>query len=172
MKTKIIKILIITSVLILTSCSTEKKLKRSVEKHGIKESISFVTTTYPEYFKAESVTLHDTLYVEKIVTIEKEYDFTSTLDSLKAIYEFENEQLKFSLSKKTGKVKFQIKNDTILVRDTINITTKCPEIICPDIDKLDTNSTNSNIIIVGLIFILILIIIIIIILYYNYKNIK
>ena len=33
--------------------SSQNKLQRRIEKHGIKESISFVTAKYPEYFKAK-----------------------------------------------------------------------------------------------------------------------
>jgi hypothetical protein len=46
----------------LVSCvSSQKKLQRRIEKHGIKESISFVSAKYPEYFESKDTTIHDTI---------------------------------------------------------------------------------------------------------------
>ena len=41
----------------LSSCSSQKRLQRRIERHGIKESIGFITRKYPEYFKSKDTTI-------------------------------------------------------------------------------------------------------------------
>lgn len=159
-------IIILLSLLII-SCSSEKKLHRAIQKHGIKESVGYVVTKYPEYFKQESVTIHDTLIKRDTIIIEpKIFDFKSELDSLN-MFKFENEKLKLSINKNTGKGKITIKYDTIFRVDTLYRDIKCPEIICPDIDKLNSHKSNKN---YHYLLIILVIIALFLFLIYNNKN--
>jgi hypothetical protein len=119
---------------LLSSCSTQKKLKRSIERHGIKESIGFVVSNYPEYFRAESVTVHDTIEIHD--TIIKEA-FTIDTVIVTDTFRFENERLKIELNRVTGTFRATVKHDTIFVNKTVPIAVKCPELICPDVAKLE-----------------------------------
>ncbi len=62
----------ITAIFALSSCvSSQRKLQRRIEKHGIKESISFITAKYPEYFKAKDTIIHDTIIkVDSVIVPE------------------------------------------------------------------------------------------------------
>lgn len=157
MKTKIVKILLISSVLFTSACSTEKKLHKAIQKHGIEESITYIVSTYPKYFEQEAITIKDTIYVDKIIEVEKTYDFTATIDSLKSLYTFKNDKVTFKLDKKTNKVNFAIK-DSIVYKDTIINVVDCPTIVCPDIDKLPKGKDNNNLWYIILILIILILI--------------
>ncbi len=158
---------IILLSLLFISCSSEKKLHSAIQKHGIKESVGYVVTKYPEYFKQESITIHDTLIKRDTITIEpKLYDFQAELDSLN-MFKFENEKLKLSINKNTGKGKVIIKSDTIFRIDTLYREIKCPEIVCPDIDKLDCDKSDKN---YNYLLIILAVIALILFLIYNNKK--
>lgn len=136
--------LILGAIVILSfaKCNPEKKLQKAINKNGQKESVAYIVTHYPEYFKAKEI--HDT--IESVVTLTVEpqtindyvsrYDFYDIFYLNKTIIK-QNDSLKIELSKDRNggiKIKAESKKLTATTTVTIPIVTKCPE--CPDIDKL------------------------------------
>lgn len=125
---------VVLALLLFSSCiSSQKKLQRRIEKHGIKESIGFVQKQYPEYFKSKATTIHDTIIHHD--TIIKEIHIINTVlqPDTNNIFTFEDEKVKVSLDVNTGEFEIEIKPDTIFYAKEIPIATKCPELICPDV---------------------------------------
>jgi hypothetical protein len=129
--------------LALTSCSSEKQLQRRVERHGIKESIGFVTSKYPEYFKSKDTIIHDTLIrVDSIVV--PQIDTTLILSDSSDFYHYRSDSLNIMINKLTGRLKMNIKPRTIYLHDTLYMAVPCPEIICPDCDDLKDNTKQGS----------------------------
>jgi len=133
--TTIVLGLILIALLALTSCSSQKRLQRRVEKHGIKESISFVIQKYPEYFKSKDTIIHDTLTIIREVA-PPEIDTTLILSDSTGFWVHSSDSLTVLVNKLTGELKLNIKPRTIYIHDTLTIFTECPQIICPDCDDL------------------------------------
>ena len=58
------------TIFLMSSCaSSQKRLQRKIERHGIKESVSFVIYKYPEYFKTKDTIIHDTTIIEKVIEV-------------------------------------------------------------------------------------------------------
>ena len=143
---KILKLFILCGVLTILFCScisSQKRLQRRIEKNGIKESISFVTLKYPEYFKAKSETVHDTVFETDTIRIESDTvnvflidssGFLSYSDSLVSVY----------VNKATNKAKIIVKEREVIRFDTVSVSVPCPEIICPDTDSLQSNIESEN----------------------------
>lgn len=125
-------------LLLLESCSTQKRLQRSIEKHGIKESISFVGAKYPEYFRTDSVTVHDTIIRTDSIRIPGVDVSVSLRDSLDWLVH-ESDSLRIAVNTKTGKTRVVVEPRLIEVHDTIHIRTECPPIECPEVKKLGDN---------------------------------
>ena len=140
-------IYIITAVCMIffmSSCiSSQKKLQRRIEKHGIKESIAFVTQKYPEYFKGKDTTIHDTIIKHDSIIVPQ-IDTTVILSDSSNFWHYKSDSLSLVLDKLTGRLKLNIKPKTIYVHDTITVETKCPEIICPDCEDLKDLTTPDN----------------------------
>jgi hypothetical protein len=140
---KILNILIL--LIALTSCNTEKKLAKAINKHGQKESVTYVVKEYPEYFKdfivrdTVQVTVRDTIKIEKTVL---DTTFTMVEDGTLVS---ENEHLKFELTKLgnkykavlTGKPKEIIKEKIVNV--PVEVDRPCPdtEIFYQDVQKME-----------------------------------
>lgn len=129
--------------LALTSCSSEKKLQRRVERHGIKESIGFVIAKYPEYFKSKDTIIHDTI-VKHDTIVPPQLDTTLVLSDSSGFYHYKSDSLTLLVNKLTGRVKLNYKPRIIYIHDTIPIMTKCPQIICPDCDDLKDNTKKGS----------------------------
>lgn len=140
-------IFIVVSVIALfamSSCSSQKRLQRGIEKHGIKESIGFVINKYPEYFKSKDTTIHDTTVIERLVEVPT-IDTTVILSDSSDFWHHYSDSLQISLNKATGELKFKYKQKPIYIHDTITVETVCPQIICPDCDDLkDYTKKGSN----------------------------
>lgn len=128
-------ILAVFSLCICSCIGSQKRLQRRVEKHGIKESIDFVTNKYPEYFKSKDTTIHDTTIIEKLVKVPV-IDTTVILVDSSNFYSYQSDSLSLIINKLTGRLKIQIKPRTIFIHDTVTVSIQCPEIICPDCDDL------------------------------------
>lgn len=119
--------------LALTSCvSSQKKLQRRIEKHGIKESISFVANKYPEYFESKDTVIHDTIIkVDSIIV--PDIDTTVILSDSSNFYHYRSDSLTLVINKLTGRAKIHFKTKTVYFHDTTFIEVPCPEIKCPEI---------------------------------------
>ena len=106
--TTIVLGLITMAFLALTSCSSEKKLQRRVERHGIKESIGFVIAKYPEYFKSKDTVIHDTTIIERLIEVPT-IDTTVILSDSSGFYHYKSDSLTLLVNKLTGRVKIRIK---------------------------------------------------------------
>ena len=125
----------IIAIFCLASCSSQKRLQRRIEKHGIKESIGFVTQKYPEYFKSKDTVIHDTLIKVDSVIVPT-IDTTVILSDSSDFYHYRSDSLSIMINKLTGKLRMNIKQRTIYIHDTITVSVECPQIICPDCDDL------------------------------------
>ena len=118
---------------LFTSCiSSQKKLQRRIEKHGIKESISFVSNKYPEYFESKDTVIHDTI-IKVDSVIVPEIDTTLILSDSSNFYHYRSDSLTLVINKLTGSTKIRIKQKTIYLHDTTFVEIPCPEIKCPEI---------------------------------------
>jgi len=143
MKTIITFILIgIVSIFVLSSCSSEKRLQRKIERHGIKESIGFVINKYPEYFKSKDTVIHDTIVKHDTIT-PPQLDTALFLSDSSNFYHYRSDSLNIIIDKLTGRLKLNYKPRTIYIRDTVTVTVECPQIICPDLENLKDNTKDD-----------------------------
>lgn len=120
--------------LMLASCvSSQKKLQRRIENNGIKESIQFVREKYPEYFKSKDTIIHDTIVFSDTIRIKADTIKANLIDS-NGVLLFSDSLISLKVYKATNKAEITIKEKDIAVKDTIPIQTKCPELMCPDIE--------------------------------------
>ena len=129
--------------LALTSCSSEKKLQRRVERHGIKESIGFVINKYPEYFKTKDTIIYDTTIIERSVEVPT-IDTTVILSDSSNFYHYKSDSLTLLVNRLTGRVKIRLKQRMVYVHDTVRVSIPCPQIICPDCDDLKDNTKKGS----------------------------
>jgi hypothetical protein len=158
---RILTVLGIFALLALTSCNTEKKLAKAINKHGQKESVTYVVEKYPEYFKdfivrdTVQVTVRDTIKIEKTVL---DTTFTMAEDGTLVA---ENEHLKFELTKLgdkykavlTGKPKEIIKEKIVNV--PVEVDKPCPdtEIFYQDLSKMQLkHKTIQNVLAFSILF--------------------
>ena len=144
MKALIIFIILgIISIFFMASCSSEKRLQRRVERHGIKESVGFVIAKYPEYFKTKDTVIHDTL-IRFDSVIVPQIDTTVILSDSSNFWVHSSDSLTVLVNKLTGKLKMNIKPRVIYLHDTTFVAVECPEIICPDCDDLKDNTKTGG----------------------------
>ena len=130
MKKLLFSIILIST---LTSCiGSQKRLQRRIEKHGIKESIGFVTAKYPEYFETKDTVIHDTI-IKVDSVIVPDIDTTVILSDSSNFYHYRSDSLSLVINKLTGRTKIRIKQKTIYLHDTTYVEVPCPEIKCPDV---------------------------------------
>jgi hypothetical protein len=133
---------IILFALLLSSCSTEKKLSRAINKHGQKESVAFIVKNYPEYFKYEAQIVHDTV---PVIITESKVD--TTFIELRDTITIQNERIKVVLQKtdQGWNLSGTVKADTVFVP----VQVQCPPLTCPDMDKIQTGSTWTQYLVSG-----------------------
>ena len=129
----------IIAIFYLSSCSSQKRLQRKIERHGIKESVGFVVNKYPEYFKSKDTVIHDTIIMLDSVMIPT-IDTAIVLSDSSNFYHYKSDSLSILINKLTGRLELKIKPRVIYLHDTIITETKCPIIICPDCEDLKDNS--------------------------------
>jgi len=126
-------------VFLISSCaSSQKRLKRRIEKNGIKESISFVVLQYPEYFKSVPDTVFETITETDTILIKSDTINTVLIDSNNVLL-FSDSLVSIKVDKTTNKAKIVIKDRYVYRTDTISISLPCPELICPDTESLQSN---------------------------------
>jgi hypothetical protein len=137
MSTKTVFAIFVISILVfvISSCSSEKRLQRRVERHGIKESIGFVISKYPEYFKSKDTIIHDTI-IKHDTIVPVQLDTMLILSDSSNFYHYRSDSLNIIIDKLTGRLKLNYKPRIIYLHDTIKVETKCPQIICPDCEDL------------------------------------
>jgi len=135
----IITILFLT----LTSCSSQKRLQRRIERHGIKESVGFVIQKYPEYFKAKDTIIKDTIEVHDTVTIKAD-TITAFLNDSSDFYHYRSDSLSLVIDKLTGRVKIVYKEKKVPITKTIYRNVPCPKTICPDCEDLKDYTKEST----------------------------
>ena len=136
------KLFLIVLLAGFTSCiSSQKRLQRRIEKHGIKESISFVSNKYPEYFESKDTVIHDTIIkVDSIIV--PHIDTTVILSDSSDFYHYKSDSLTLVINKLTGKAKIHVKTRTIYLTDTTFVEVPCPEIKCPEIKDYTKQKIN------------------------------
>jgi hypothetical protein len=137
---------ILTLVLIiLTSCSTEKKLQKAINKHGQKESVEYVVKKYPEYFN--NFLVKDTVEVllKDTVIVEETFLDTIFVADVDGTYVAENESLKLQITKLNNKLKAKVnvKPKEIIVEKEIKVPVQI-EKPCPDLQIFQNNITELN----------------------------
>ena len=124
------------TIFLMSSCaSSQKRQQRKIERHGIKESVSFVIAKYPEYFKTKDTIIHDTTIIEKVIEVPT-IDTSIVLSDSSDFYHYKSDSLSILINKLTGKLKLNIKPRVVYLHDTVRIAIKCPQIICPDCEDL------------------------------------
>lgn len=146
-KRLLITIGIMLLIISVSSCNPTKRFQKAINKFGQKESANYIITHYPEYFTSK--TIHDTTIVEIPVIVPSDtlnvgFDCDSLVQALQdgtVVVLGENKKLKLEVEKlgKKLKIKSTLKPDTLLIHDTIIVTTKTP---CPDLDKLSTHDVD------------------------------
>jgi len=132
----------LVAIVCMASCSSQKRLQRRVERHGIKESVSFVIQKYPEYFKIKDTVIHDTLIKVDSVIVPT-IDTTVILSDSSDFYHYKSDSLTLLVNKLTGRVKIKIKQRTVYLHDTLTVSVPCPQIICPDCEDLKDYTKES-----------------------------
>jgi hypothetical protein len=131
------------ALFIFSSCSSEKKLQRRVERHGIKESIGFVLNKYPEYFKSKDTTIIDTVIINDTIIIKADTVHAILSDSSNFLL-LDNDSISLTIDKTTNRIKIVYKERIVPVTSIIYRKVPCPKIICPDCDNLQDNTNKPN----------------------------
>ena len=134
---KIIATVISISIL-FCSCNSQKRLKRAIEKNGIKESISFTVLQYLEYFKSVHDTVTETVTVHDTIRIESDTITANLIDS-NGVLSFSDSLVSVKVDKVTNKVRVVVKERYLYRTDTVSVSLPCPELICPDTESLKSN---------------------------------
>lgn len=146
-------VFIILTLLGLTACSTEKKLQKAINKHGQKESVTYVVENYPEYFKSfivkdtVEVMLHDTVTIEATTL-----DTLFIIDDQDGTYVAENDALKLQITKLNNKLKATVlgKPKEIIVEKEVKVPVEvdkpCPDMITfyEDLNKTQVELKSKN----------------------------
>ena len=147
-------ILVILSALFMISCaSSQKKLQRRVEKHGVPESIAFMAAKYPPYFVKKDTVIHDTIIKHDSIIVP-ELDTTVILSDSSEFWHYKSDSLSLVVDKITGRTKIHIKTRKVYFHDTTYVETQCPEIDCPDCDNLVLDKKGPSYIWYVLVFLL------------------
>ena len=133
----------IATLFVLSSCTSEKRLQRRVERHGIKESIGFVINKYPEYFKSKDTIIKDTIEIHDTITIKAD-TITAFLSDSSNFYHYRNDSLSIVIDKLTNKVKIVYKEKKVPITKVIYRNVPCPKIICPDCEDLKDYTKSSS----------------------------
>jgi len=159
---RILTVLGIFALLALTSCNTEKKLAKAINKHGQKESVTYVVEKYPEYFKdfivrdTVEVMLRDTITIEATTL-----DTLFIIDDQDGTYVAENEALKLQIQMLNGKLKAKVtgKPKEIIVEKLVEVPVEvdkpCPdtEIFYQDLSKMQLkHKTIQNVLAFSILF--------------------
>ena len=143
---KLLKILILIGCLtiLLSSCiSSQKRLQRRIEHHGIKESISFVALKYPEYFKADSVTVHDTISIRDTIRIKAD-SVNVILNDSNGVLSFSDSLVSIRVNTSTNKAKIVIKERLVVRTDSVYVSIPCPEVTIPNVESLQSNIESGS----------------------------
>lgn len=147
MKEILIKLssVIILGLIILTSCSTEKKLQKAINKYGQKESVEYIVKKYPEYFNnylvkdTVDVIIHDTIITQEI-KLDTVFVFNED-----GTYTAENESLKLELTKLNNKLKAKVnvKPKEIIIEKKVEVPIQV-EKPCPDLELFKSSVIALN----------------------------
>ena len=159
---RILTVLGIFALLALTSCNTEKRLARAINKHGQKESVTYVVKEYPEYFKdfivkdTVEVVLRDTVTVEATTL-----DTLFIIDEQDGTYVAENDALKLEIVKLNNKLQAKVtgKPKEIIVEKKVEVPVEidrpCPDtaIFYQDLQKMELkHKTVLNMLVTSILF--------------------
>ncbi len=147
-------ILIILSALFMISCaSSQKKLQRRVEKHGVPESIAFMAAKYPPYFKKKDTVVKDTILIHDTI-VTKADTVTTFLSDSSGFLTLNNDSINLTVDKATNEVKIVYKEKKIPYAKIVYRDVACPEIDCPDCDNLVLDKKGPSYIWYVLVFLL------------------
>ena len=125
----------IVAIFALSSCSSQKKLQRRIEKNGIKESITFITKKYPEYFKSKDTIIKDTIVIQDTIRIKAD-TVTAFLSDSSNFLTLNNDSISLTIDKATNKIRIVYKERLVPITKVIYRSVPCPTIVCPDCDDL------------------------------------
>jgi hypothetical protein len=131
------------SIFFMSSCSSEKRLQRRVERHGIKESIGFVTTKYPEYFKSKDTIIKDTIIINDTIVLKAD-TITAFLSDSSNFLTLNNDSISLTIDKATNRIKIVYKERLVPITKVIYREVPCPKVICPDCDDLKDNTKTGG----------------------------
>ena len=130
----------IVAIFLMSSCaSSQKRLQRKIERHGIKESVTFVIAKYPEYFKSRDTTITDTVIVRDTIILKADTVIEFLKDSSNFLT-LNNDSISLTIDKVTNEVSIVYKERIVPIEKIIYRDVECPIIICPDCDDLKDKS--------------------------------
>ena len=122
-------------LLLLSSCNSQKKLQRRIEKNGIKESITFITQKYPEYFKSKDTIIIDTIVIQDTIRIKAD-TVNAFLSDSSNFLTLNNDSISLTIDKATNKIRIVYKERLVPITKVIYRSVPCPTIVCPDCEDL------------------------------------
>lgn len=123
------------ALLALVSCSSQKRLQRAVERHGVQESAAFMVAKYPWVYKQLRDTLDTTIIKHDTIVIEGIDTTVNLIDSANLLVHH-SDSIRVVVNTVTKTVTVETPPRYIYKKDTIRIKTPCPPIDCPDLDKI------------------------------------
>lgn len=125
------------ALMAFASCSTQKRLQRSIERHGVQESAAFMVEKYPWVYKEFRDTV-DTTIVKHDTIVIKEIDTTVNLIDSADLLVHNSDSIRVVVNTVTKKVTIKTPPKYIYKTDTLRLTIPCPPIDCPDLEKIKT----------------------------------
>lgn len=91
----------------MASCSTtEKQLKKAIERHGAKESAAYLSLNYPDLFAPQTIHYRDTIRDTVSVLIPEVTHDTTYLPSEPCTVDYHDKRLRFTV--KDGNINYRI----------------------------------------------------------------
>jgi hypothetical protein len=128
--------------LAMTSCNPEKKIKRSLNKNGVRETATYIAKNYPEYFKRDTIRLRDTIKEKVpvyIPAIEKDSSAKADTAKCKELF-YSDKHLTFAYntdSNGIGKTHYKIHDRTITKEVKVPVYIEVPGNVGPTMAIID-----------------------------------
>lgn len=131
------------ALMAFASCSTQKRLQRSIERHGVQESAAFMVEKYPWVYKQFTDTIDTLIYHVDTIKVDGMTSTGTLLDSAN-FWVFNTDSVTVKVDTVTKKVTIKTPPKYIYKTDTLRLTIPCPPIDCPDLEKIKTGFKFPN----------------------------